>query len=87
MRLYSETKDYKLYNGNMLDMLDVIEPNSIDSIVCDPPYGLTSITKRVGKEGSAPIQYGKDGSFQRLTKGFMAHAIRWNVLVPPKAKR
>ena len=27
MKLYSENKNYKLYNGNMLDMLEVIEPN------------------------------------------------------------
>ena len=71
MKLYSENKDYKLYQGNMLDMLEVIEPNSIDSIITDPPYGLTSITKRFGKENSAECQYGKDGSFQRLSKGFM----------------
>ena len=71
MKLYSENKDYKLYHGNMLDMLEVIEPNSIDSIVTDPPYGLTSITKRFGKGNSKENQYGKDGSFQRLTKGFM----------------
>lgn len=71
MRLYSEDVDYKLYQGNMLDMLEVLQPNSIDSIVCDPPYGLTSINKRCSKENAAPIQYGKDGSFQRLTKGFM----------------
>ena len=71
MRLYSENDYYKLYNGSMLDMLEVIEPNSIDSIVTDPPYGLTSITKRFGKENSAECQYGKDGSFQRLSKGFM----------------
>lgn len=55
----------------MLDMLEVIEPNTIDSIVTDPPYGLTSITKRFGKENSAPAQQGKDGSFARLSKGFM----------------
>ena len=71
MKLYSENKDYKLYQGSMLDMLEVIEPNTIDSIVTDPPYGLTSITKRFGKENSAECQYGKDGSFQRLSKGFM----------------
>ena len=40
MELYSENKDYKLYQGNMLDMLEVIEPNTIDSIVTDPPYEL-----------------------------------------------
>ena len=71
MKLYSEGEDYKLYQGNMLDMLDVIQPNSIDSIVTDPPYGLTSIVKRFGKDGSAPAKEGKDGSFARLSKGFM----------------
>ena len=71
MKLYSENKDYKLYQGSMLDMLEMIEPNTIDSIITDPPYGLTSITKRFGKENSAECQYGKDGSFQRLSKGFM----------------
>ena len=72
MKLYSEGNKYKLYHGNMLDMLEVIEPNSIDSIVCDPPYGLTSIVKRFGKEGSAPARTeGNDGSFARLSKGFM----------------
>ena len=71
MKLYSEDTNYKLYQGNMLDMLEVIESNSIDSIVTDPPYGLTSITKRFGKESSAPAQYGTDGSFNRLCKGFM----------------
>lgn len=71
MKLYEETKDYKLYHGNMLDMLDVIEKESIDSIITDPPYGLTSITKRFGKENSKPAKEGTDGSFQRLSKGFM----------------
>lgn len=72
MKLYSENENYKLYHGNMLDMLDVIEPSTIDSIVTDPPYGLTSITKRFGKEGSAPASSkNNDGSFARLSKGFM----------------
>lgn len=72
MKLYSENKDYKLYQGNMLDMSKVIEPNTIDSIVTDPPYGLTSITKRFGKEGSAPATTkNNDGSFARLSRGFM----------------
>lgn len=45
MELYSESNNYKLYHGNMLDMLDVIEPNSIDSIVTDPPYELNFMNK------------------------------------------
>lgn len=71
LKLYTKNEDYTLYEGNMLDMLEVIEPNSIDSIVTDPPYGLTSICNRFGKENSAPAQYGKDGAFSRLSKGFM----------------
>lgn len=71
MELYSGNDNYKLFHGNMLDMLEVIQPESIDAIITDPPYGLTSITKRFGKEGSAPAQFGTDGAFSRLSKGFM----------------
>lgn len=45
MKLYSETEKYKLYHGNMLDLLDVIEPNTISSIVTDPPYELNFMGK------------------------------------------
>ena len=45
MKLYSENNFYKLYQGSMLDMLDVIEENSIDSIVTDPPYELNFMGK------------------------------------------
>jgi len=71
MKEFHKEQNYELYQGNMLDMLEVIKPESIDSIITDPPYGLTSIVKRFGAENAAPAQYGKDGSFARLTKGFM----------------
>lgn len=45
MELYSSNDFYKLYQGNMLDMLEVIEPNSIDSIITDPPYELNFMSK------------------------------------------
>lgn len=45
MKLYSENNFYKLYQGSMLDMLDNIEKNSIDSIVTDPPYELNFMNK------------------------------------------
>jgi DNA modification methylase len=45
MKIYSQNKDYKLYYGNMLDMLEVIEKNSIDSVICDPPYELNFMSK------------------------------------------
>ena len=53
MKLYSENKEYKLYQGNMLDMLKVIEPNSIDSIVTDPPYELNFMGKGWDRSGIA----------------------------------
>lgn len=53
MKLYSENDNYKLYNGNMLDMLEVIEPNTIDSVVCDPPYELNFMGKGWDNSGIA----------------------------------
>jgi site-specific DNA-methyltransferase (adenine-specific) len=41
------------------------------AMLVDPPYHLTTITKRFGKEDAAPAQYGRDGAFQRMSKGFM----------------
>lgn len=41
------------------------------ALLCDPPYHLQSITKRFGKAGSKQAQYGRDGAFQRTSKGFM----------------
>ena len=45
MNKYSGNESYKLYHGNMLDMLEVIEPETIDSIVTDPPYELNFMGK------------------------------------------
>lgn len=65
------TGDFKLICGDSINELKKLEENSIDAIVTDPPYGLTSITKRFGKENSALAKEGKDGSFARLSRGFM----------------
>ena len=51
MKLYTESDNYKLYQGNMLDMLEVIEANSIDSIVTDPPYELNFMSKKWDNAG------------------------------------
>jgi site-specific DNA-methyltransferase (adenine-specific) len=61
----------RLELGDCLEVLKNIPDNSVDSIVTDPPYHLTSIVKRFGKEGSAPAQFGTDGAFSRASKGFM----------------
>ena len=41
MKLYSKGDNFKLYEGNMLEMLDSIAPASVDAVVTDPPYELT----------------------------------------------
>lgn len=53
MKLYSENEQYKLYQGNMLDMLEVIEPETIDSVICDPPYELNFMGKGWDNSGIA----------------------------------
>ena len=61
----------QLMKGDCLKQLKKLKDNSVDSVVTDPPYHLTSIVKRFGKEDSAKAQYGTDGAFQRASKGFM----------------
>lgn len=53
MKLYSENDSYKIYNGDMLDMLQVIKPESIDAIVCGPPYELGFMNKSWDSTGIA----------------------------------
>lgn len=53
MKLYSENNEFKLYHGSMLDMLEVIEPKTIDSVVTDPPYELNFMGKGWDNSGIA----------------------------------
>ena len=53
MKLYSENEYYKLYQGSMLDMLEVIDKESIDSIITDPPYELNFMGKGWDNSGIA----------------------------------
>ena len=45
MQLYSSNQTYKLFQGNMLDLWEVIEPCSIDAVLTDPPYELNFMWK------------------------------------------
>lgn len=68
----------------------------VHSVVTDPPYGLTSVVKRFGKEGAAPAKHGTDGAFARASGGFMGKAwdgtgierdpefwrLIWEILLP-----
>lgn len=66
-----------LYHGDARDVLRGLEDNSVDSVCCDPPYALDQMTKRYSSKNARPCGQGKDGSFRRLTRGFMGQA--WDV--------
>ena len=57
MKIHTENDKYTLYQGSMLDMLDNIRENSIDSIVTDPPYELNFMGKGWDNAG---ISFQKD---------------------------
>jgi site-specific DNA-methyltransferase (adenine-specific) len=57
--------------GDMRQRLRDLPDASVDSVVCDPPYHLTSIVKRFGAENSAPCKVGATGAYARASKGFM----------------
>lgn len=42
----------------------------------DAPYHLNEMTRRYGRDDAAPAQYGRDGAYQRLTRGFMG--MEWD---------
>jgi site-specific DNA-methyltransferase (adenine-specific) len=53
MKLYSKGDNFKLYEGNMLEMLDAIAPASVDAVVTDPPYELNFMNKGWDNSGIA----------------------------------
>lgn len=67
----------KLFEGDNRETLKrmIAEGTRVHAVVTDPPYGLTSIQKRFGTQGAkAARQDGNDGSFARLSAGFMGKA-------------
>ena len=60
-----------LLHGDCRAVMAGLPAASVDAVVCDPPYHLTSIVKRFGNPNSAPAQYGTDGVYARSSKGFM----------------
>lgn len=72
----------RLFHGDCLDMLATFEPNSIDSVICDPPYalrfmnaswdyGLPGVDRwkavlRVAKPGATLLAFGGSRTYHRL---------------------
>lgn len=57
--------------GDCVQRMGELADNSVDSVVCDPPYHLTSIVKRFGAENAAPAKSKQTGVYARSSKGFM----------------
>src|SRR5690625_1135938 len=67
-----------LFQGESTEVLKGLEDNSIDSVVCDPPYGLSKdpdIAKVLSEWVSGDASFVPDG------KGFMSK--EWDGFVPP----
>lgn len=76
-------KPYTLHLGDCLDSLRAMPDDSVDSIVTDPPYGLTANKK--GGSGVASVNLENPYGRARITAGngaggFMGH--KWDNDVP-----
>ena len=71
-----------VYNGDCLEVLRGLEDNSVDSIVTDPPYGLSNTDPEHVAETLTKWATG-ERDFTPVGKGFMGKA--WDAFVPPPA--
>lgn len=69
MKLFTNNDTYKIYQGSMLDLLEVIKPNTIDSVVTDPPYELNFMNKGWDRSGIAFQKKTWEKCFQALKPG------------------
>ena len=68
----------RIEHGDCLEVMERLadEGMQVDSVVTDPPYHLTSIVKRFGKDGSAPAKSnGATGVYGRAAAGFMGLSL------------
>jgi site-specific DNA-methyltransferase (adenine-specific) len=71
---------YQLFIGNNLEILPTLPDNSVDSIVTDPPYGLSDnkyVADTIARWIAGERDFVPDG------KGFMGKS--WDAFVPPPA--
>jgi len=57
------------YAGDCLDVLECLPSNSVDAVVTDPPYHLT--TGKKGGTGIASLDLNSPAGRSRVTTGFM----------------
>lgn len=65
-------KSVTIHHGDSREVIKGLADNSIDSVVCDPPYALVSIVKRFGGKNAAGAKSeGASGVYKRASAGFM----------------
>lgn len=75
---------YEIIHSTIEDFADSYDGPPFHFFFGDWPYNLDTMLKRMGKPNSAPVQFGRDGAFKRLSKGFMQQT--WDTDVAYKAK-
>jgi len=70
----------KLILGNSLDYLKTLDSNSIDTVITDPPYGLSNHSEKIIREVLSKWLNGEEDYVPKL-KGFMSKS--WDAFVPP----
>ena len=71
-----------IYNMDCIDGLKLISDNTIDTIITDPPYGLTDITAELTMKVLKKWISGED-NYIPTKRGFMGKS--WDAFVPPPA--
>jgi DNA modification methylase len=65
-----------LHAGDSRDVVAVMSDCSVDSLVCDPPYALTSIVKRFANSPRSEATENTENPYGRTGRGFMGE--RWD---------
>ena len=71
-----------ILGGDCLDHLPTLPDNSVDSVICDPPYGLSAATPQQVADTITAWATG-DRTAAPTGKGFMGKS--WDAFVPPPA--
>ena len=72
----------KVIQGDCLEVLREMEDNSVDAVVCDPPYGLSNTNPELIADTIAKW-VGGDRGHVPAGRGFMGKS--WDAFVPPPA--
>jgi len=61
----------QIIQGDCLEKLKELEPNSVDTIITDPPYDLSTVNRYANSKPAKSNRNGGNDGFQGVNKGFM----------------